>query len=185
MRADARISKTVGLIAACTALLCSSCHSCDSDAGPSATPQTAPRTSSYRPGYISLQIDGTVGAEDVQGIVQSEELTCVVEPQGSIGNLYHVTWSGQLDPGNTPISGEIIGPPGTSVFGTNPVNPPPNKIANANVDVFGTRVGGGLSGGTGTLTMTSATVGSLHATLDSGGGHLSVSGEWDCTAALQ
>ncbi len=56
---------------------------------------------------ISLQIDGTVGADDVQGIVQSEELTCVVEPQGRIGNLYHVTWSGQLDPGSTPtVSGD-------------------------------------------------------------------------------
>lgn len=182
------------LLAVGTALLGTSCHSCDGEAPPPLLSETAPVTTSggieYRPGYISLLIDGTVGGKDVRGLVQSETVTCAVELQGTIGNLYHITWSGHLDRGNTLINGtpfvagEMIGPPGTSTFGTNPVNPPPNKIANANVDVAGTRVGGGLAGGTGTLTMVSATIGNIHASLDTGG-HLDVTGEWDCTAAVK
>jgi hypothetical protein len=156
--------------------------SCSSSSAP-----PPPNSVPVHHGDLTLQVNGTIGGDRVDGEVVNADVTCTRLPQ-SLGALYHVSWTGWLSPtdhfstGDPEISGEILGPPGSSTFGTNPVNPPSSEIANANVDYAGTRVGGGLSGGSGTLHMATSHSGEIDVTLETGG-NASLTGSWECDPA--
>ncbi|MGH2465142.1 MAG: hypothetical protein ACRDGI_06745 [Candidatus Limnocylindrales bacterium] len=127
---------------------------------------------------LNITVSGTAGGQSADSQVYGPgSLSCTSsnDPQGE---LVQVTWTGRLADGRQ-VSGEFIGHLGRTDFGTNT----PNSVGNANVS-FGTsgRVGGGIEGGTGSLTMESAMSGSIDAELETDG-QVHVYGTWTCASS--
>jgi hypothetical protein len=139
----------------------------------SASPTVA---SSAAPHYdLNLTVSGTAGGQTADSRVYAPGLLSCTSSPDPQGELVDVTWTGHLADGRQ-VSGEFIGHLGRTDFGTNT----PNSVGNANVN-FGSsgRVGGGVDGGTGSLTMDSTTSGSIDAELETGG-QVHVYGAWTC-----
>lgn len=144
-------------------------------AGGLGRPNGAPSpTGSVRYG-LDITVSGTAGGQTADSRVYGPgSLSCTssADPQGELVDVY---WTGHLADGRQ-ATGEFVGHLGRTDFGTDT----PNAVGNANVS-FGSsgRVGGGIEGGTGSLTMDSATAGSIDAELETGG-QVRVYGSWTC-----
>jgi len=137
--------------------------------GPTASPPASTRYD------LNLTVTGTAGGQSADSRVYAPgSLSCTSSPDPQ-GELVYVTWTGHLADGRH-VTGEFVGHLGRTDFGTDA----PNSVGNANVS-FGTsgRVGGGVSGGTGSLTVDSTTSGSIDAELETGG-QVHVYGDWTC-----
>lgn len=125
---------------------------------------------------LNLTLSGSAGGQSANSQVYAPGSLICASSDDPQGTLVDVTWTGHLADGRQ-ASGEFIGHLGRTDFGTDT----PNSVGSAAVS-FGSsgRVGGGISGGTGSLTMESATSGSIDAELESGG-QVHVYGNWTCS----